>query len=55
LAHRFITKQPNDLASLFGEGVNVNEQSHRWIINNEVFEKPEAYAGVIAAPGVAGA
>jgi 5-methylcytosine-specific restriction protein B len=47
-AYRFIDKPAVNLASLFGEGVIVNDQGQRWIINAPAFMAPEAYAGVIA-------
>lgn len=50
--HRFIRNPECDLAKLFGEGVSVNDQSQRWTINEDAFSSPEAYAGVIAVPGV---
>jgi 5-methylcytosine-specific restriction protein B len=52
--HRFVNKPANNLAALFGEGVNVNEQSLRWTINETAFAIPASYAGVIGLAGVAG-
>lgn len=52
--HRFVNKPSNNLAVLFGEGVNVNEQGLRWTINEAAFGLPEAYVGVIGVVGVAG-
>ena len=54
VAHRFVNKPSNNLAVLFGEGVNVNEQSLRWKINEAAFGIPDAYAGVIGSAVVAG-
>ena len=47
---QFVTIPDIGLDRLFGNGVGVNEQSVRWHINEQAFLRPEAYAGVIAAP-----
>ena len=44
------TRQPpSRLAELFGDDANVNEQGQRWQLNEEAFDEPGAYAGVIDA------
>ncbi len=45
----FLRQPPSRLAELFGDDANVNEQGQRWQLNEEAFEEPGAYAGVIDA------
>jgi 5-methylcytosine-specific restriction protein B len=47
--HRFLIKPTNDLATLFGEAVEVNDQCQRWVINEAAFGLPAAYSGIISA------
>lgn len=45
----FLRQPPSRLAELFGDDANVNEQGQRWQLNEEAFDDPGAYAGVIDA------
>lgn len=45
----FLRQPPSRLAELFGDDANVNEQGQRWQLNEEAFDEPGAYAGVIDA------
>lgn len=51
-ALRFIAKPKTNLDLLFGEGVAVNEQSQRWVVNEAAFDNIEAFAAVVSAQGV---
>lgn len=50
-AQRFLSRPTTNFAEIFGEGVNVNDQGLRWVVNKAAFNMPEAYAGVIFAAG----
>ncbi|MCP3020345.1 AAA family ATPase [Cupriavidus basilensis] len=44
---RFLQECPADIDELFGEGVSVGRRTSQWIINDEAFDRIEAYLGVI--------
>lgn len=44
---RFVYEQTNALHALFGDGVNIGAGSKTWRVNEEAFERIEAYAGII--------
>jgi len=44
---RFLQEIPSDLEALFGESVNVGRRPLRWEINDEAFDRIEAYLGII--------
>jgi len=48
---RFVGRPTSDLATLFGEGVSLSDQSLRWTVNEAAFNLVDAYAGVISAEG----
>ena len=41
---RFVSQPSSNLAALFGDGVNVSEQSRRWTVNKNAFGLIGAYA-----------
>lgn len=43
---QFVTKQHINIATLFGEGVSVNEQGGIWKINEQAFGLLESYLGI---------
>lgn len=45
----FLRQPASRLTELFGDDANINEQGQRWQVNEEAFEEPGAYAGVIDA------
>lgn len=44
---RFVYEQAKALQALFGDGVNVGAGSKTWCVNEEAFDRIEAYAGII--------
>ncbi|CAK16059.1 AAA family ATPase [Pseudomonas entomophila] len=44
---RFVQEQANALHLLFGNDVKVGTGSRSWCVNNEAFERIEAYAGIV--------
>lgn len=44
---RFVYEQDNVLQSLFGDGVSIGQESKTWRINDEAFDRIEAYLGII--------
>lgn len=47
--YRFIEKPSVDIAKIFGDGVNVNEQNLRWKIRSEAFDLIDSYGCIIDA------
>lgn len=47
---RFVYEQAKALQTLFGDGVHVGSGSKTWCINEEAFDRMEAYAGIIDHP-----
>ena len=52
-ALKFVTQSNTDTAALFGGDVELPNNAQVWHVNADAFEKPEAYAGVIAVPKAA--
>jgi 5-methylcytosine-specific restriction enzyme B len=46
-ANRFLTQPKNDLVALFGEQSLVSDRNERWAINEDAFNRIEAYLGII--------
>ncbi|WP_237509824.1 AAA family ATPase [Pseudomonas chlororaphis] len=47
----FVYEQDNALQSLFGDGVSIGQGAKTWCINDEAFDRIEAYSGVIDHQG----
>lgn len=47
----FVFEQDNALQSLFGDGVSLGQGAKTWRINDEAFDRIEAYSGVIDHKG----
>ncbi len=45
---RFVCQCQRDLQALFGDEVEISAHNRPWRINEEVFSRPSAYAGIIA-------